>query len=148
VARRDPKGKRGQSEPEEDRQFDALDDPVRMYMNQMGKVPLLTREQEVELCKRMEAAEIEMKRLVYGLASQPRSTCDCRKASLRASKGTFRSPRVDKKMRAAKGISRTSALVKKMQALDAQVDEHYKKRSGAPAGCRGSVDPQQYSYEQ
>jgi len=33
------KAKRGQSEPEEDRQFDALDDPVRMYMNQMGKVP-------------------------------------------------------------------------------------------------------------
>src|SRR5262249_53199177 len=27
---------------------DPLDDPVRMYMRQMGKVPLLTREQEVE----------------------------------------------------------------------------------------------------
>ena len=44
-----------------------LDDPVRMYMNQMGKVPLLTREQEVEVFKRIEEAEWEMKRLVYGL---------------------------------------------------------------------------------
>ena len=32
-----------------------------MYMNQMGKVPLLTREQEVEICKRIEEAEIAMK---------------------------------------------------------------------------------------
>ncbi len=36
-------------------------------MNQMGKVPLLTREQEVEICKRIEEAELEMKRLVYSL---------------------------------------------------------------------------------
>ena len=34
-------------------------DPVRMYLRQMGKVPLLTREQEVEICKRIEAAEEE-----------------------------------------------------------------------------------------
>ena len=45
------KAKREEPEPEEDRQSDALDDPVRIYMNQMGKVPLLTREQEVELCR-------------------------------------------------------------------------------------------------
>src|SRR6266705_1850902 len=54
-------------EPEEERQLDALDDPVRMYMNQMAKVPLLTREQEVEVCKRIEEAGFDMKRLVYGL---------------------------------------------------------------------------------
>src|SRR6185295_7985579 len=41
-----------QAEPEEDEdaRLEILDDPVRMYMNQMGKVPLLTREQEVEIC--------------------------------------------------------------------------------------------------
>jgi len=36
-------------------------------MNQMGKVPLLTREQEVEICKKIEDAELEMKRIVYSL---------------------------------------------------------------------------------
>jgi RNA polymerase primary sigma factor len=59
-----------QSQPEEadeDARLEILDDPVRMYMNQMGKVPLLTREQEVEICKKIEEAEIEMKRIVYGL---------------------------------------------------------------------------------
>ncbi|MCF7848445.1 MAG: hypothetical protein K9M45_06305, partial [Kiritimatiellales bacterium] len=37
---------------------DVLDDPVRMYLKQMGQVPLLTREQEVEISKRIEEAEI------------------------------------------------------------------------------------------
>ena len=47
--------------------FDILDDPVRMYLRQMGKVPLLTRDQEVEICKRIEAADQESRRLIYGL---------------------------------------------------------------------------------
>mgnify|MGYP003694317237 CR=1 FL=1 len=43
------------SEPET--KVDILDDPVRMYLKQMGQVPLLTREQEVEISKRIEEAE-------------------------------------------------------------------------------------------
>ena len=50
-----------QPEPEEEEErekgrLDILDDPVRMYLRQMGKVPLLTREQEVAICQRMETA--------------------------------------------------------------------------------------------
>src|SRR5215472_14481005 len=56
-----------QQEEDEEARLEILDDPVRMYMNQMGKVPLLTREQEVEICKRIEDAELEMKRLIYSL---------------------------------------------------------------------------------
>jgi RNA polymerase primary sigma factor len=37
---------------------DFFDDPIRMYLHQMGQVPLLTREQEVKICKRIEEAEI------------------------------------------------------------------------------------------
>jgi len=44
---------------------DLLDDPVRMYLRQMGKVPLLTREQEIEICKRIEAAEQEACRILH-----------------------------------------------------------------------------------
>ncbi|HMP73628.1 MAG TPA: RNA polymerase sigma factor RpoD [Kiritimatiellia bacterium] len=44
---------------------DVLDDPVRMYLKQMGQVPLLTREQEVEISMRIEEAEICSRRLFY-----------------------------------------------------------------------------------
>ena len=32
------------------------DDPVRMYLTQMGEIPLLTRRQEIELAKRIEGS--------------------------------------------------------------------------------------------
>jgi RNA polymerase primary sigma factor len=44
-------------EEKTDAKLDILDDPVRMYLKQMGQVPLLTREQEVEISKRIEDAE-------------------------------------------------------------------------------------------
>jgi len=53
-------------EDDESGRFDILDDPVRMYLRQMGKVPLLTREQEVEICKRIEEAENESRQIIYG----------------------------------------------------------------------------------
>ena len=31
-----------------------IDDPVRMYLSQMGEIPLLTRDQEIELARRIE----------------------------------------------------------------------------------------------
>jgi RNA polymerase primary sigma factor len=43
-------------EPEES-QLDMLDDPVRMYLKQMGQVPLLTRDQEIAISKRVESSE-------------------------------------------------------------------------------------------
>jgi len=51
---------------EEEVRLDSLDDPVRMYLKQMGAVPLLTREQEVEISKRIETAETEVRKIVYG----------------------------------------------------------------------------------
>jgi len=49
------------SPPKAEAKLDILDDPVRMYLRQMGQVPLLTREQEVEISKRIEKAESEVR---------------------------------------------------------------------------------------
>ncbi len=49
-------------------QSDMLDDPVRMYLKQMGQVPLLSREEEVEISKRIEVAEIAALKLIYSVS--------------------------------------------------------------------------------
>ena len=113
--------------PEERDRFVALDDPVRMYMNQMGKVPLLTREQEVEICRRIEEAEIEMKRLVYRLgftAKEHSALAD--KLLAEPPKERFDRIVVDKKVATREGhLKDLRGLVLKIRALDAQVDDHY-----------------------
>ena len=60
-------GKKDAEEEEEEKpeaKLDILDDPVRMYLKQMGQVPLLTREQEVEISKRIEEAELNVQKYV------------------------------------------------------------------------------------
>ena len=59
-------GKKTEDQEEEEEKpeakLDILDDPVRMYLKQMGQVPLLTREQEVEISKRIEDAELNVQK--------------------------------------------------------------------------------------
>jgi RNA polymerase primary sigma factor len=55
---------------------DIFDDPVRMYLKQMGQVPLLTREQEVEISKRIEDAEIAVLRSIHRFGFTVRAYLD------------------------------------------------------------------------
>lgn len=40
------------------------DDPVRMYLKEMGSVPLLSREEEVEISKRIEKAQLQIEKII------------------------------------------------------------------------------------
>jgi len=121
------KAKPEEPEAEEERPFEALDDPVRMYMRQMGKVPLLTREQEVEAFQRIEEAELEMKRLVYGLGFAAREhRAVAQKLLADPPEERFDRIVVDKKVTSRESyLQELRGLVKKMCASDAEVDEHY-----------------------
>jgi RNA polymerase primary sigma factor len=55
----------------EQERIDVLDDPVRMYLKQMGQVPLLTREEEVEISQRIEQAELKIKERVSAFRFTP-----------------------------------------------------------------------------
>ncbi|HLH51998.1 MAG TPA: RNA polymerase sigma factor RpoD [Verrucomicrobiae bacterium] len=120
-------------EAEEDRSFDSVDDPVRMYMNQMGKVPLLTREQEVEVCKRIEEAELEMKRLVYGLGFTAKEhSAVAQKLLADPPKERFDRIVEDNKVTSREShLQELRGLLKKMHALDARLDEKYALRQKA-----------------
>jgi RNA polymerase primary sigma factor len=58
---------------EEDESGRRIDDPVRMYLTQMGEIPLLTRDQEINLAKRIEITRNRFRRKVlecdYALTS-------------------------------------------------------------------------------
>ncbi len=45
--------------------FIPLDDPVKMYLKQMGSIPLLSRENEISLARRIEEAEIRFAEALY-----------------------------------------------------------------------------------
>ncbi len=112
---------------DEDARLEILDDPVRMYMNQMGKVPLLTREQEVEICKKIEDAEVCIKAIVYGLGFTAKEhIAIAEKLLCEPPKERFDRVIVDKKIANRDGhLKDLRKLVKKIHAADSKVDEKY-----------------------
>ena len=119
-----------QPEPEEEEdksRLDILDDPVRMYLKQMGQVPLLTREQEVEISKRIEDAENEVKRIIYsfGFAGKEHIAL-AEKLISEPPKERFDRVIVDKKIEGRENhLRELRKLVKAVRQIDQEVDDKY-----------------------
>ncbi len=123
-------------EDEEKVRLDILDDPVRMYLKQMGQVPLLTREQEVEISKRIEDAENEIKRIVYGLGFAGKEHIAlAEKLISEPPKERFDRVIVDKKIEGREDHLRDlRRLLRHVRQLDQTVDHKY-------AACQNAGQP-------
>ena len=119
--------KNDQSDEEDAGRLDILDDPVRMYMKQMGKVPLLTREQEVEICKRIEDAEIAQRKIVYGMGFAGKEHIAlAEKLIAEPPKERFDRVILDKKIDSRdKHLKYIRRLVKQVREQDQLVDQKY-----------------------
>jgi len=143
----DDRGFPAQSASEHDeeprRRSETLDDPVRMYLKQMGPVPLLTAEQEVEICRRIEKAEDEVIQILYHLgfaAKEHLAVAD----RLLAAPPQERFDRVvsDRKVECKdKHLKYMARLATTVRQLDAQADEAFATwHSAAEQAADGAHD--------
>ena len=137
--------KDGEEEEEKDEKpdskLDILDDPVRMYLKQMGQVPLLTREQEVEISKRIEEAELKVQEILYQFGFIGRAHLDLAQ-KLMDLRERFDRVILDKKIesreRYMKSLPRLCQQVKKQSELVASIyrDKITGQKNPAPPSLR------------
>ena len=119
----------GDAESESDSASDSVADPERLYFRQLGKVPLLTREQEVEIAIRIENAEADVARRFHVLGIAAEAYLDLADR-LREGK-----ERVDRTVLGHQDISRERylkslpALCGKVKALHAETTDLFRKLS-------------------
>jgi RNA polymerase primary sigma factor len=114
-------------EEKTDAKLDILDDPVRMYLKQMGQVPLLTREQEVEISKRIEDAEAMVQKHLNRFGFTAREYLNLAR---KLEQGRERFDRViqDKKIDSRdKYLSTLKALVRSVEGANQKADQAYAK---------------------
>ena len=118
----------GTEEDEEERgRLDILDDPVRMYLKQMGQVPLLTREQEVVISKRIEASENDARQIIFsfGFAAKEHVAL-AEKLVAEPPKERFDRVILDKKVdNRSQHLKELARLIKTVGPLDKEADAAY-----------------------
>src|SRR5947199_2375019 len=121
--------KDGEEEEEEEEKteakLDILDDPVRMYLKQMGQVPLLTREQEVEISKRIEEAENMVQKHINRFGFIAGAHLD-RASKLREGRERFDRVILDKKIESRERyMKKLPRLCKQVEQLSATITQQY-----------------------
>jgi RNA polymerase primary sigma factor len=118
-----------EEEEKPETKLDILDDPVRMYLKQMGQVPLLTREQEVEISKRIEEAENMVQKHINRFGFTARAHLDL---AQKLTEGRERFDRVilDKKIESRERYMKIlPRLCKQVEKLGDAITQNYAKLS-------------------
>ena len=120
-----------------DAKMDILDDPVRMYLKQMGLKELLSREKEVEISRRIDQAEGSLLENLHQFGVVANYYCDVA-ARIRANKERFDRVVSDKTIdRREKYTEELPPLINKVQAKRESVKRLYKHLSDARRRKRG-----------
>ena len=143
---KDGKKDAGEEEEEEEKaepKLDILDDPVRMYLKQMGQVPLLTREQEVEISKRIEEAENMVQKHInrFGFIA-----CAHLDLARKLVEGGERFDRVilDKKIESRERyMKKLPHLCKQVERLSTSISQQYCQLSNSSSKKRSKLKPLQ-----
>ena len=109
------------------------DDPVRMYLREMGRVPLLKRAEEVEIAKRIEAAENELRALILGAGYTVK---EVRSLVKRIQKGKLSIASIteeDDEERRAKLGRKLGRLVRRLDRIEVEIRENQKRITRANA---------------
>src|SRR5207247_11257737 len=104
---------------------DTRADPVRMYVKQMGQVPLVNREGEVEISKRIEEAESMVQKHINRFGFIARDHLDLAR---KLAEGRERFDRVilDKKIESRERyMKKLPRLCKQVQQLSASINQQY-----------------------
>ncbi len=127
---KDVKKDNEEEEEKPEPKLDILDDPVRMYLKQMGQVPLLTREQEVEISKRIEEAEAAVTEHISRFGFVAAAHLDL---AAKLAEGGERFDRVilDKKIESRERYMKIlPGLCRKVQKMSAELEKEYTQLTG------------------
>lgn len=121
--------------------LERADDPVRMYLREMGRVPLLTKDQEVAIAKRIEAAE---KELIEVLLSTPYTLKEVQMLAARILAGRLNFIQIsdiEDVREQHKFVKELPELMGKIGELDAQIETQEKRlrRSGLSGKSRDNI---------
>jgi len=124
----------GEQESEETRppvpgipRLGSSDDPLRVYLQQMGPLPLLSRAEEIEICQRIETAQSEVKKIVleFGFACKEHIAL-ARKLLAVPPKERFDRLVVDSKLaERERHLRLLGTLVKRAEQWDQELDGKY-----------------------
>ena len=111
-------------------QSDSLDDPVRMYLKQMGQVPLLTREEEVSISKRIEVAENKAVKSLFSISLTNKFQIDIAK-KLVAKEERFDRVVLDKKVEIRESyFNDLPEYIKKAEEIQEKLDKIWENAEG------------------
>jgi RNA polymerase primary sigma factor len=108
--------------------LERADDPVRMYLREMGRVPLLTKDQEIEIAKRIESAE---KELTEVLLNTPYTLKEIQMLAARILAGRLSFAQItetEEPRPQAQFLKDLPALIARINNLEAQIETQDKRR--------------------